>query len=66
MDTEMTVKLTPPELQSPRERACEAASIIATAIARLNATRPRESDIPLGFSAPERLHTNPSQQGVLR
>jgi len=64
MDTEMTVELTPPELLSPRERAREAAIIIATAIARLNATGTRESDIPLGFSAPESVHTNPSQQGV--
>ena len=37
----MTVKLTPPELMSPRQRAHEAASIIATAIGRLNATRPQ-------------------------
>jgi hypothetical protein len=61
MDTEMTVELPPPELLSPRERAREAVSILALAIARLDSTRRRESDIPLGFSAPERLHTTPSQ-----
>jgi hypothetical protein len=61
MDTEMTVELTPPELLSPHRRAQEAASIIATAIARLHSTRPQESNIPLGFSATERLHTTPSQ-----
>jgi hypothetical protein len=65
MDTEMTVELTPPELLSPRQRGFEAASLIATAIARLDATRPGESDTPLDFPAPKSLHTNPSQQGVL-
>lgn len=57
----MTVELTPSELLSPYERAREATSILALAIARLNSTLPRERDIPLGFSAPERLHTTPSQ-----
>lgn len=57
----MTVEPTPPEMLSPQRRAQEAASVLATAIARLNSTRPRESDIPLGFSAPKRLHTTPSQ-----
>jgi hypothetical protein len=64
MDTEMTVEHTPPEYLSPRERAREAASILALAIARLHSTLPRDNDVPLGFSAPERLHTNPSQPGV--
>ena len=64
MDTEMTVERTPSDLLSPRERAREAAIIIATAIARLNATCTRERDIPLGFSAPESVHTNPSPLGV--
>lgn len=61
MDAEMTVERTPTELLSPRWRAQEATSIIATAIARLHSTRPQESNIPLGFLAPERLHTTPSQ-----
>lgn len=60
----MTVELTLPAKLSPRQRAREIASILATAIARLDATRPRESDVALGFSAPERLHTTPSQRGV--
>jgi hypothetical protein len=66
LDTEMTVEQTLPELLSPRQRAREAAEIIASAIARLHSTRPRDSDIPLGFSAPERVHTNPSTEGVCK
>jgi hypothetical protein len=64
--TEMTVEQTLPELMSPRQRAREAAEIIANAIARLHSTRPKDGDIPLGFSAPERVHTNPSTKGVLK
>ena len=64
--TEMTVEQTLPELMLPRQRAREAAEIIAAAIARLHSTRPRDSDIPLGFSAPERVHTNPSTDGVCK
>jgi hypothetical protein len=64
--TEMTVEQTLPELMSPRQRAREAAEIIATAIARLHSTRPKDGDIPLGFSAPERVHANPSTKGVLK
>ncbi len=64
MDTGMTVEQTPPEHLSRRERAREAATLIATAIARLHSTLPGDSAVPLGFSAPERLHTNPSQPGV--
>ncbi|QKE41990.1 MAG: hypothetical protein HO274_12285 [Ferrovum myxofaciens] len=59
----MTVIPTPPELMSARARAQEVASIIAAVIARLDSTRPRESDICLGFSAPKRLHMTPSQPG---
>jgi hypothetical protein len=64
--TEMTVEQTLPELMSPRQRAREAAEIIAAAIARLHSTRPQDSDIPLGFSASERVHTNPSTEGVFK
>ena len=64
--TEMIVEQTLPELMSPRQRACEAAEIIAAAIARLHSTLPREGDIPLGFSAPERVHTNLSTEGVFK
>lgn len=53
-----------PELLSPLARAREAATLLATAIARLHSTLPQESAVPLGFPAPERLHTNPSQPGV--
>lgn len=60
----MTVELTPPDLLSPATRAREAAILIATAIARLHSTLPGDSAIPLGFTAPERLHTNPSQPRV--
>jgi hypothetical protein len=66
LDAEMTVEQTLPELMSPRQRAREAAEIIAAAIARLHSTRPRDSDIPLGFSPPERVHTNPSTEGVCK
>ncbi len=62
----MIVEQTLPELLSPRQRAREAAEIIAAAIARLHSTRPRDSDISLGFSAPERVHTNPSTEGVCK
>ena len=65
MITQEIVALTPPGLLSPRERALEIASIIATAIARLDATRPRKPDIPLGLSVGKRVHDNPSQ-GVCR
>ncbi|WP_382198437.1 hypothetical protein [Hydrogenophaga defluvii] len=64
--TEMIVEQTLPDLMSPRQRAREAAEIIAAAIARLHSTLPRESDISLGFSAPERVHTNPSTEGVCK
>ncbi|WP_397409427.1 hypothetical protein [Polaromonas sp.] len=64
--TEMTVEQTLPELLSSRQRAREAAEIIAAAIARLHSTRPHDSDIPLGFSAPQRVHTNPSTEGVFK
>lgn len=64
MDTEVTVELTPPNLLSPPARAREAAILIATAIARLHSTLSGDSAIPLGFTVPERLHTNPSQPGV--
>jgi len=64
--TEMIVEQTLPELMPPRQRAREAASIIAAAIARLHSTRPRDSEISLGFPAPERVHTNPSTEGVCR
>jgi len=60
MITQKIVALTPPEQLSPRERALEIASIIATAIARLDATRPRESDIQLGLSVGKSVHANPS------
>lgn len=62
----MTVEQTLPELMTPRQRAREAAEIIAAAIARLHATLPADSDIPLGFSPPERVHTNPSTEGVCK
>jgi len=62
----MTVEQTLPELMSPRQRAREASEIIAAAIARLHSTRPQDSDISLGFSAPERVHTNPSTEGVFK
>ena len=64
--TEMTVEQTLPEMMSPLQRAREAAEIIAAAIARLHSTRPRDSDIYLGFSAPERVHSNPSTEGVCK
>lgn len=66
MGAQVTVKLHSPDLMTPRERAREAATLLATAIARLHATIPQESAVPLGFPAPERLHTNPSQPGVLQ
>jgi hypothetical protein len=62
----MTVKLTLPQSLSPGERAREAASILASAIARLHASRPRENEFPLGFSATKRVHTTPSIPGVPR
>ena len=49
---------------APVARMLLNSSIMALAIARLSATRPERRDIPLGFSAPESVHTNPSQQGV--
>jgi len=61
--TEMTVEQALPEMMSPPQRAREAAEIIAAAIARLHSTLPRDSDICLGFSAPERVHSNPSTEG---
>jgi hypothetical protein len=64
MDTEVTVELTPPDLLSPATRAREAASLLATAIARLHSTIPKDSVLALGFSVPERLHTTPPQPGV--
>jgi hypothetical protein len=60
----MTVKRIPSEVMSPRSRACEVVAILVDVIARLHATLPRESDISLGFSLPERLHTTPSQERV--
>jgi hypothetical protein len=60
----MTLTHTPPDLLSPRERALEVASIIATAVARLDATRTRERDIQLALLATKSVHTNPSLQGV--
>ena len=60
----MTVKRIPSEAMTPQARAREVASILVEVIARLHATRPRESDISLGFSPPERLHTTPSQERV--
>ncbi|MDP2431826.1 MAG: hypothetical protein Q8O33_07325 [Pseudomonadota bacterium] len=62
----MAVEPTLPEHLSRRDRAREAATLLATAIARLHSTLPGERAVPLGFSAPERLHTNPSQPGVKR
>ena len=64
MINQENVPVTPPELLSPRERALEIASIIATAIARLDATRPRERDIQLGLSVGKSVHTNRSYPGV--
>lgn len=60
----MTIEQTPPDLLSSRQRAREAAALLALGIARLYATLPQEHEISLGFPAPERLHTNPSQPGV--
>ncbi len=62
----MTAKPTLPESMSPRERATEIASLLAIAVARLPAKRPVPSEVSLGFSAPERVHTTPSPPGVLR
>ncbi len=62
----MTVEPTPPEHLTRRQRAREAVTLLATAIARLHSTLPGDDVVPLGFSAPERLHTNPSQPGVKR
>ena len=66
----MTVERTPPEQLSPRQRAAEVAALLAAAIARIHAARrealcARENEIPLGFPATKRLHTTPSQPGVL-
>ena len=63
MDTAMTVELIPPEQLSPRDRAREAAVLIAAAIARLHATLPRGDVVSLGFSVTKRLHTTPSERG---
>jgi hypothetical protein len=60
----MTVEQTLPHLIAPVDRAREAASIIADAIARLHATKPAASTSDLGFSATERVHSNPSTPGV--
>ena len=62
----MTAELTLPESMSPRERAAEIASLLAIAVARLHANRPVPSEVSLGFSAPERVHTTPSTLGAPR
>ena len=46
--------------------AAEIASLLAIAVARLHAKRPVPSEVSLGFSAPERVHTTPSPPGVPR
>lgn len=60
----MTVERPSPEAMSARSRADEVADLLALAIVRLHATLPTEREVSLGFSAPERLHTTPSQLGV--
>ncbi len=62
----MTAKPTLPESTSPRERSTEIASLLGIAVARLHAKQPVPSDVSLGFSAPERVHTTPSTPGVPR
>jgi len=62
----MTAKPTLPESMSPCERAAEIASLLAIAAARRHATRPVRSEVSLGFSAPERVHTTPSTLGAPR
>jgi len=62
----MTVQLTLPQSLSPCERAREVTSILATAIARLHASRPQETKFSLGFSTPKRVHATPLPPGVSR
>ncbi|NMQ06309.1 hypothetical protein E4Q08_14140 [Candidatus Accumulibacter phosphatis] len=62
----MIAELTLPESMSPRERAAEIATLLATAVARLHASRPLQSEVSLGFSAPKRVHITPSPPGVPR
>lgn len=64
-----TVELAIPEQLTPRERAAEIATLLATALARpINPEQPsHERQIGLGFSARKSVHTTPSQQqGVER
>ena len=62
----MTAEPTLPKSMSPRERAAEIATLLATAVARLHARRPLASEVSLGFSAPKCVHTTPSTPGVAR
>ena len=66
MGIAMTVKLALAESMSPSERAREACAILAAVVERLHANPPRASDVSLGFSAPQRVHTTPSPPGVQR
>jgi hypothetical protein len=65
MASNMTIEQTLPQLLLPQHRALEIATLVATAIARvdasLKATQPGRCEISLGLVAPARLHTNPSQ-----
>jgi len=60
----MTVERPSPEAMSARSRAAEVVDLLALAIVRLHATRPAEREVSLGFSPPERVHTNATQRGV--
>ena len=53
-----------PESMSPRERASEIATIIATAIARLHATQPKQREVSLGFSPRKSVNGNSSLPGL--
>jgi hypothetical protein len=62
--TEMTVEQTLPELMSPRQRACEAAEIIAAAIARLHSTRTPRQRYSTWLLGTRARSYKPSTEGV--
>ncbi len=57
---------TPPDRMSPQQRRCEVASLLAKGLARLrmahsppSAKNAAESEISLGFSGNQSVHTDP-------
>lgn len=61
----------PPERMSPEQRRCEVAALLALGLARLRVTpaRPAATQFPegefgLGFTAHQRVHANPANNGV--